>query len=133
MVYLIQSPRSGRLSLRQLRLAVSLHHGPDTLRRLLAEETPSTKRALQEARNDRLLAEYLRSGLSIRKFAAKLAEKNKSLSADNRYGPTGSTTAETLATHIRRQKKLMDRDPRRRKHIEQLASQLAQWVPADIS
>ena len=99
----------------------------------LAEETPSTKRALQEARNDRLLAEYLRSGLSIRKFAAKLAEKNKSLSADNRYGPTGSTTAETLATHIRRQKKLMDRDPRRRKHIEQLASQLAQWVPADIS
>jgi len=105
-----------RYAIRQLRLAVSLHHGPDTLRRLLAEETPSTKRALQEARNDRLLAEYLRSGLSIRKFAAKLAEKNKSLSADNRYGPTGSTTAQTLATHIRRQKKLMDRDPRRRKH-----------------
>ena len=53
-----------RYAIRQLRLAVSLHHGPDTLRRLLAEETPSTKRALQEARNDRLLAEYLRSGLA---------------------------------------------------------------------
>ena len=64
-----------RYAIRQLRAAVLLHHGPDTLRRLLAEETPSTKRALQEARNDRLLAEYLRSGLSVRKFAAKLAKK----------------------------------------------------------
>jgi hypothetical protein len=45
-------PEDYRYAIRQLRLAVLLHHGPDTLRRLLQEETPSTKRAMQEARND---------------------------------------------------------------------------------
>jgi hypothetical protein len=121
-----------RYAVRQLRLAVLLHHGPDTLRRLLAEETPSTKRALQAARNDRLLAAYLRSGLSIRKCAAKLADKNKSLPRDYRYGPTGSTNAETLEKQIGRQMKAMKRNPLRRKYIERLASELAQWG-ADIS
>jgi hypothetical protein len=111
-----REPEDYRYAIRQLRMAILLHHGPDTLRRLLKEETPSTKRALQEARNDRLLAEYFRSGLSIRKFAAKLAEKDESLNP------------ESLEKQIGR---LMDkiRNPRRRKYIEWLASQLKQWVP----
>jgi hypothetical protein len=119
-----------RYAIRQLRMAILLHHGPDTLRRLLKEETPSTKRAVQEARNDRLLAVYFRSRLSIRKCAAKLAEKNKSLPPEYRFGPTGSTSAETLEKQISRQMKKMN--PRRREYIEGFARELALWVP-DIS
>jgi hypothetical protein len=118
-----------RYAIRQLQAAVLVHHGPDTLRRLLQEETPSTKRAFQEARNDRLLAEYIRSGLSVGKCAAMLAEKNKTLPRESRYGPSGSTTAKTLEKQIDRLKDEIW-DPRRRKYIEWLASQLAQWVPA---
>src|SRR6516162_7274078 len=92
-----------RYAIRQLQAAVLVHHGPDNFRRLLQEETPSTKRALQEARNDRLLAEFFRSGLTVRKFAAKLAEKNKTLPRESRYGPRGSTTAKTLEKQIDRQ------------------------------
>ena len=111
-----REPEDYRYAIRQLQAAVLLHHGPDTLQRLLQEETPSTKRALQEARNDRLLAEFVRSGLSVRKFAAKLAKKD------------GSMKRESLEKQIGR---LMDgiRDPHRRKYIEWLASQLKQWVP----
>ena len=105
-----------RYAIRQLQAAVLVHHGPDTFRRLLQEETPSTKRALQEARNDRLLAEFVRSGLTVRKFAAKLAEKDESLNP------------KSLEKQIDRLKDKI-RDPRRRKHIEWLASQLKQWVP----
>jgi hypothetical protein len=121
-----------RYAVRQLRAAVLLHHGPDTLRRLLAEESPTTKRALQQAKNDRLLAEYVRSGLSVKRCAAKLAEKNKSLPRDYRYGPTGSINKDTLEKHISRQKKLMDQNPSRRAYIQRFALQLAEWA-ADIS
>jgi hypothetical protein len=105
-----------RYAIRQLQAAVLVHHGPNAFRRLLQEETPSTKRALQEATNDRLLAEFVRSGLTVRKFAAKLAEKDESLNP------------KSLEKQIDRLKDKI-RDPRRRKHIEWLASQLAQWVP----
>ena len=98
-----QEPEDYRYAIRQLQAAVLVHHGPDTFRRLLQEETPSTKRALQEARNDRLLAEFFRSGLTVRKFAAKLAEKDKTLPRESRYGPRGSTTAKTLEKQIDRQ------------------------------
>src|SRR6516162_5891488 len=102
-----------RYAIRQLQAAVLVHHGPNAFRRLLQEETPSTKRALQEATNDRLLAEFVRSGLTVRKFAAKLAEKDESLNP------------KSLEKQIDRLKDKI-RDPRRRKHIEWLASQLAQ-------
>jgi hypothetical protein len=70
-----------RYAVRQLKAAFLLHHNPDTLRRLLQEETPLTRRDLQEARNDRLLAAYFRSGRSIRRFAAVIADKEQDAGA----------------------------------------------------
>jgi hypothetical protein len=108
---------------RELLYHVSKHHGPVAARRLFVEMTPP-KRALQEAQNDLLLAEYVESGLSVEKFAEGVAEKNKSLSRDRRRGPSGSTSAATLAKQIRRQKKAMEQDLRRRSYIERLAKHL---------
>src|SRR5262249_37386189 len=131
-----REPEDYRHAIRQLKAAVLLHHGPDTLRRLFV---PFTKRDLQAARNDRLLAEYIRSGLSIKRCAAVLAEKNKSLPSDYRYGPTDSISKDTMEKQMGGQLKLLKKDPRRHKYIERLASQLAQWAPhgarpcADIS
>jgi hypothetical protein len=75
-----------------------------------------------------LMAEYIKSGLSVKRFAANLAEKNKSLGRDYRYGANGSTNPETLEKQIRRQKKRMDQFPIYRSWIERLAN-----VPPDKS
>src|SRR5215472_12153399 len=69
------------------------HHDPVMVRDLFAAAVPLTKRGLQEAKNNRLMVEYIRSGLSIKKCAAILAERNKSLPRDYRYGPNGATNA----------------------------------------
>ena len=84
------------------------HHGPAVAQRLFAEFT--SRQMTRELNNDWLLIEYIKSGLSVKKFAAWFAEKNKSL----------FTNAEALEKQIRRQKKLMDRQPGRRARMEKI-------------
>jgi hypothetical protein len=97
--------QSCRRAILQLCAVIEDHHSPTVLRHLVVGAIPLDGRDLQLANNDRLLVKYMRSGLSIRKCAAMLAEKNKSLPPDLRYGPTGTTNAETLEKQIRRLKK----------------------------
>jgi hypothetical protein len=113
--------------IRKLLDAIAVNHGLAVAQRLFAEEVPLNGRNLQKAKNDRLLAEYVRSGLSIKRCAAVLAEKNGTLPAARRHGPNGTTNAETLDKQIRRQKKLMDRDPRYQKYIRRLAWRLGKY------
>src|SRR5262245_27115897 len=80
-------------------------HGITITRRLLTVTTFASKRRRQRGKNLRLLRAYHDSRLSVKGFAAKIAEKNKSLSRDYRYGPNGSTNAETIEKQIRRLKK----------------------------
>jgi hypothetical protein len=103
------------------------HHDPAMVRDLFAAAVPFTKRRLQQAKNNRLLAEYIRSGLSIKKCAAILAERNRALPRDYRYGPNGTTNAETMEKQIRRQKKLISQDGRRHKYIRRTAGYLARY------
>ena len=102
----------------QLLSAILKYHGPTIARRLFAEA--SSKRKLRVDKNVQLMTEYIRSGLSVKRFAANLAERNKSLARDYRYGANGTTNPETLEKQIRRQKKLMEQQPIYRKFIEEL-------------
>src|SRR5262249_21145443 len=64
-----------------------------------------SRRELRERKNLDLLRDYERSGLSVKKFAAAVADSNRSLHALYRWGPHGSTDARTLEKHIARLKK----------------------------
>ena len=76
--------QSCRRAILQLCAVIEDHHSPTVLRHLVVGAIPLDGRDLQLANNDRLLVKYMRSGLSIRKCAAMLAEKNKSLPPDLR-------------------------------------------------
>jgi len=121
-----------RGAIHKLHDAIAVTHGLAVAKRLFADEVPLNGRNLQKAKNDRLLAEYIRSGLSIKRCAAMLAEKNRTLPTARRHGPNGTTSAETLDKQIRRQKKLMDQDNRYRRYIQRLASRLGKYS-LDIS
>lgn len=97
-------------------------HGPVITARLFARAALS-RQGLREYKNDQLVAAQIKSGLGVRKFAAKLAKKNKSLSRDHRHGPNGSTNAEALEKQIRRRKKAIDQYPEHRRFIERLAKE----------
>jgi hypothetical protein len=102
------------------------YHGPVMAECLFAERAQS-KRNARDMRNVWLLIRYLRSGLSVKKFATKLAEKNKSLSRHR--GPNGGTSAEAIEKQIRRLKK--STPPNHRRVIKSMAHDDALW--GDIS
>jgi hypothetical protein len=105
------------------------HHGPVIAERLFAERTHS-KQSAREMRNVWLLIRYLRSRLSVKKFAAKLAERNKSLPPGHRT-PNGGTNAEAIEKQIRRLKK--STPPDHRGAIKYMAKDNALWANTDIS
>jgi hypothetical protein len=97
-----------RRAIDKLGFAIWKRHGLAATRKLFAECTMVSKRALKGRRNMRLLEEFLASPLSVDKFAASAAEKNKSLPHEYRMGPTGSTEPATIAKQIRRLRALYD-------------------------
>jgi hypothetical protein len=54
-----------------------------------------------------LVTAQLESGLSVEKFAKKLAEKNKTLQKGQRHGTTGSINPDAIKRQIGRTKKEM--------------------------
>jgi hypothetical protein len=114
-----------RAVLRILWADITWHHGPAIARRLFAEKVASRQEA-REMSNDWLTIEYTRSGLSVKKFAAQLAEKNKSLLREHRC-LNGATNVEAIEKQIRRQKKSMS--PDRRTFIKYAAK----YFSSDIS
>jgi hypothetical protein len=66
------------------------------------------------------MAKYIASGLSVKRCAAMLAKENKSLARDARYGPSGTTSAETMEKQIRREKGRMTKDALYRERVERL-------------
>jgi hypothetical protein len=120
----LESERECWFAIADLYQAIISRHGPAVTKRLFSEFVGS-KRQQQSIKNDWLLARYIKSGLSMRRFAAIVAEQNESLPRDQQHGPNGSTNAESIATHIRRWKKMVDGNPRRRAYIENLAKHIA--------
>jgi hypothetical protein len=84
-------------------------YGMKQVGRWLARLTP-TQRDIKFSKNFQLMDEYIRSGLSVKRYAKKLAEKNGSLPRGQRHGPTGSTSPDTLEKQIRRLRKSMPKD-----------------------
>ena len=68
-----------RRALNQLANDIWRQHGLAITRGLLTKCVFASKQGLQRGKNFRLLRAYHDSGLSIKKFAAKIAEKNDSL------------------------------------------------------
>ena len=106
-----------RRALSQLANAVWRHHGLATTEQLLTRCTFASKAGLRRGKNFRLLRALHDSRLSVERFAAETAKKNKSLAWDYRYG-TGSTNAKTIARQIRRLKS----DPKYRRFLSGLAA-----------
>ena len=106
---------------------IAKHHGHPIAQRLFAE-TVTSKQNAREMKNVWLLIRYIRSGLSVKKFAAKLAEKNRSLTRQYR-SLAGGTSAEAIEKQIRRLKK--STPPRDHIVIKSLAKDDARW--GDIS
>ncbi|HEX4237795.1 MAG TPA: hypothetical protein VHZ64_07650 [Xanthobacteraceae bacterium] len=89
-----------------LQLLFETVHGAAATRSLFVERTKS-KHEVQEAINFRLVTAQLESGLSVEKFAKKLAEKNKTLQKGQRHGTTGSINPDAIKRQIGRTKKEM--------------------------
>jgi hypothetical protein len=85
---------------------------------------------MKTEKNAFLMARYIRSGLSEKGCAAEFAKLNKSLPRNERFGPYGTTNAETLAKQIRREKKRMKKDDHYRHVVEYLVTAMG---PTDIS
>jgi hypothetical protein len=94
-------------ALNKMRDVLESAHGIEQVRHWFTLLT-WTQRDIKFIRNFQLVDEYIRSGLSLGQYAKGLAEKNRSLPRDQRYGPTGSTSPNTLEKHIRRLRKDMD-------------------------
>jgi len=91
--------------------AVVMHHGAAVTAKIFSVVIGSKRK--QQARINRdLLFAYRKSGLSVKKFAAFIAEENNRLSPLYRYGPSGSKSPETLDRHLRR---LLKKNPKYRK------------------
>ena len=96
---------------------VSYYHGLAAARGLFLKATPS-KRDVKAEKNITLMVAHILSKLSVRQCAVELAERNKSLPRDRRFGPYGTTNAKTLEKQIRREKKRMISDQSYRERIE---------------
>lgn len=98
-------------AVREIYEMIKQHHGPVIARRIFVAVNP-TKRGLKFSANVRLMIAFRRNKkLGVDKFAAKLAEKNKALPWEKRYG-TGATDVTSMAKQIRRQLKQMRQRPR---------------------
>jgi hypothetical protein len=81
-------------------------HGIHAAESIMRKAVP-TKRQIQADKNYVLL--QAAKGRIAEKAAVDLAEQNKSLPHDQRYGPTGTTSASTMAQQIRRLRKKQKR------------------------
>jgi hypothetical protein len=122
-------------AVRDLKHIIWDQHGVATVRRLFADAVPS-KQNVKNHKNAELMGDYLHHSesyrFSVRQCAKMFAEQNKLLPRDQRRGPSGTTSPETLEKHIRREKKRMAKDPSYREYAEWLAS-IAHWEAAHKS
>jgi hypothetical protein len=108
----------------ELKMVILNMYGAAAARRLFADATPS-RRGVKTDKNAFLLAEYLlhkRYGGSVKRCAKDLAEANKRLPREWRYGPSGSTVPATMEKQLRRQIKRMGKDRAYREFIEDYAA-----------
>jgi hypothetical protein len=105
----------------EISILIELRHGPAAARRLFLSHTKSP-RQLQKDANLRLMVAYMGGQISAKQCARELAEKNKSLPRDHRYGG-GSVSPEALEKQIRREKKRMERDGFYRDMVEWFVTQ----------
>jgi hypothetical protein len=105
----------------ELKMVILKLYGAAAARRLFADATPS-RRGVKTDKNAFLLAEYLRRykhyGRSVKRCAKDLAEANRRLPREWRYGPSGSTVPATMEKQLRRQIKRMGKDRGYREFIE---------------
>jgi hypothetical protein len=106
---------------------IEQEHGPIIAQRIFSSVTP-TKRRLAFNKNVRLMVAFRKhEQLGVHQAAAKLAEENKALSGERRYGPTGTTSSSTMAKQIHRLLELMRTDIYFRLVIEAIESGQAVW------
>jgi hypothetical protein len=114
-------------AIKEMEIILRRRHGSAALTRLFLAAT-SPKRYLQKEANIYLMATFMRSKLSAKQFAKKLAEKNKSLPRERRYGG-GSINPEALERQIRREKKRMQTDELYRDLVDRMiAWQAPEWT-----
>jgi len=87
-----------------LQLAIRFYHGSAMANKIFAVAAkPTSKRELNRLKNGRLLAAMSSyNSDDVEEEARRLVEKNNTLPLDQRYGPSGTDRASTMATHIRR-------------------------------
>jgi DNA-binding NarL/FixJ family response regulator len=95
----VDDPDDCSRAVNELGAAIWQHHGQEMARRLFSECALVSKRALAKRKNIRLLAVFRRSAWGVEKTAAYIAERNKSLGRDFRFGPTGNKVIARLC-HI---------------------------------
>jgi hypothetical protein len=115
---------------------IERQHGPIIAQRIFFRATP-TKRRLAFNKNVDLMVTYRKNKqLGVEKVAAKLAKENETLSRERRHGPTGTTSATTMAKQIRRQLKQMRTEGFFERVVEAIESGRAvwdiDWPPSDI-
>jgi hypothetical protein len=111
----------------EMEIILRRRHGSAAVTRLFSTAV-SSKRHLQKEANIYLMVAYMRSKLSAKRFAKALAEKNKSLPRERRYGG-GSINPETLERQIRREKKRMQTDELYRDLVDRMiAWQAPEWT-----
>jgi hypothetical protein len=88
---------------------VQRHHGRVTAQNLFGAKV-LTKRGRAGQKNFYLMVAYARMKKPVDRVAAELAEDNKTLPPEERWGPTGSTSQSTMAKHLRREIKKMRAD-----------------------
>src|SRR5262249_23305713 len=81
---------------------IEKRHGTTVAKRLfrsLGSPSPRQRKKVQDAM---LLSTYEIYGGNVQRFARYLAETNKKLPKERRFGPRGSTNVDTLRVYIRR-------------------------------
>jgi hypothetical protein len=96
-------------ALATLKALILNRYGPVVASRLFAK-VALTKKTIAANKNLRLMVIYMRSGLTPGKLAAKLANQNKNLPREERYGPTGSINPAVLKKQIQREIGRMNAD-----------------------
>jgi hypothetical protein len=115
---------------------IERQHGPIIAQRIFFRATP-TKRRLAFNKNVDLMVTYRKNEkLGVEKAAAKLAKENEALPRERRHGPTGTTSATTMAKQIRRQSERMRKDGYFQLVVDAIESGSAiwdiDWPPSDI-
>jgi hypothetical protein len=106
---------------------IEQEHGPIIAQGVFSNVTP-TKRRLAFNKNVRLMVAFRKhEQLGVQQAATKLAEENKGLPRERRYGPTGTTSSPTMAKQIHRLLELMRTDVYFRLVIEAIESGQPVW------